>query len=85
VVSFTVKGGLEAASRFIDALTIPQIATSLGGTETLISQPALMAYYELSQQERLALGIRDNLVRLSLGVEDCADLTADLDQALRRA
>ena len=85
VVSFTVKGGLEAASRFIDALRIPQIATSLGGTESLVSQPTLMAYYELSRQERLALGIRDNLVRLALGVEDCADLIADLDQALCRA
>ena len=77
-----VAGGLDDASRFIDALTIPLIAASLGGVETLVEQPALMSYYELSTDERLAVGIKDNLVRLSLGIEDAADLIADLDQAL---
>ncbi len=82
MVSFTVKGDLDATSRFVDALTIPQIATSFGGAETLVSQPAVMSYYELSSEERQALGIRDNLVRLALGIEDVADLIADLEQAL---
>jgi cystathionine gamma-synthase len=50
--------------------------------ETLVEQPALMSYYELSGEERAGLGIRDNLVRLSLGIEDAADLLADLDQGL---
>jgi len=83
VVSFTVKGDLEITSRFIDRLQIPQLATSLGGVESLVSQPALMSYFELSTEERLAVGIRDNLVRLALGIEDTADLLADLEQALQ--
>jgi cystathionine gamma-synthase len=82
VVSFEIDGSLEDTSRFIDALTIPLIAASLGGVETLVEQPALMSYYELSSEERLAVGIKDNLVRLSLGIEDTADLIADLGQAL---
>lgn len=82
VVSFTVRGSLEETSRFIDSLEIIQLATSLGGTESLIIQPALMSYYELDSEERLALGIPDNLVRLSLGIEDSDDLIGDLAQAL---
>jgi cystathionine gamma-synthase len=82
VVSFEIEGGLEATSHFIDALRIPIIAASLGGVETLVEQPALMSFYELSTEERLAVGIKDNLVRLSLGVEDAEDLIADLARAL---
>jgi cystathionine gamma-synthase len=82
VVSFTVKGDLETTSRFIDALQIPLIAASFGGVESLVEQPALMSFYELSTEERLAVGISDNLVRLSLGIEDAEDLIADMDQAL---
>jgi len=82
VVSFEVAGGLEETSAFIDALRLPIIAPSLGGVETLVEQPALMSYYELSSAERAALGIKDNLVRLSIGIEDAEDLLADLSQAL---
>ena len=84
VVSFEIAGSLADTSRFIDALEIPLIAPSLGGCETLVEQPALMSYYELSTEERLAVGIKDNLVRLALGVEDADDLIADLEQALAR-
>ncbi|GAB4535000.1 MAG: PLP-dependent aspartate aminotransferase family protein [Anaerolineales bacterium] len=84
VVSFTLHGDLERTSRFVDAVTIPLIAASLGGVESLIEQPALMSFYELSSEERLTLGIPDTLVRLSLGIEDTADLIADLAQALER-
>jgi cystathionine gamma-synthase len=83
VVSFTINGDLDAPSSFIDALEVPFIAASFGGVETLIEQPALMSFYELSPEERLAVGIPGNLVRLSLGIEDVDDLIADLDQALR--
>jgi cystathionine gamma-synthase len=83
VVSFEIDGTLEQTSRFVDALKIPLIAASLGGVETLVEQPALMSYYELSTEERLAVGIKDNLVRLSLGIEDATDLVADLAQALQ--
>ncbi len=82
VVSFEIDGDLETTSRFVDAVRLPVIAASLGGVETLIEQPALMSYYELSSEERLAIGIKDNLVRLSLGIEDADDLIADLEQAL---
>ena len=84
MVSFTVKGGLDDTSRFIDALQIPLMAASLGGVETLVEQPALMSFFELSTEERLAVGIRENLVRLALGIEDTVDLIADLDQALAK-
>ncbi|HSF34118.1 MAG TPA: aminotransferase class I/II-fold pyridoxal phosphate-dependent enzyme [Candidatus Tectomicrobia bacterium] len=84
VVSFEIDGDMQTTSAFIDRLTIPYIAPSLGGVETLIEQPALMSYYEMTPEDRAAIGIADELVRLSLGVEDADDLIADLDQALSR-
>jgi cystathionine gamma-synthase len=85
VVSFEVRGDLDAASRVVDACTIPYIAASLGGVESLIEQPAIMSFYELSTEERLQVGIRDNLIRYAVGIEDVDDLIADLAQALDRA
>ena len=82
VVSFTVHGDGETTERVIDALKIPLLAVSLGGTESLVSQPAIISYFELSRSEREALGIPDNLIRYSVGIEDVEDLIADLDQAL---
>jgi cystathionine gamma-synthase len=82
VVSFEVRGDLEATGHFIDKLDIPYIAPSLGGVDSLIEQPALMSYFEKTTEERLALGIKDNLVRFAIGVEDCDDIIADLKQAL---
>ena len=82
VISVLVKGDLDRTSRFVDACRLAQIAPSLGGVETLIEQPALMSFYELSTPEREAIGIRNNLVRLAVGIEDCDDIIADLDQAL---
>jgi cystathionine gamma-synthase len=82
VVSFELRGDLDATSRVVDALEIPQIAPSLGGVESLVEQPALMSFFELSGEERLAIGIKDNLIRLSVGLEDPDDLLADLESAL---
>jgi cystathionine gamma-synthase len=82
VVSFEIDGDLQTTSRFIDRLHIPFIAPSLGGVETLIEQPALMSYFEMTSEDRAAIGIADELVRLSLGVEDVDDLIGDLNQAL---
>jgi cystathionine gamma-synthase len=82
VVSFEIDGDMKLTSAFIDRLHIPYIAPSLGGVETLIEQPALMSYYEMTPEDRAAIGITDELVRLSLGVEDADDLIADLNQAL---
>ena len=87
VVSFEIapiegEAVVDTTSRFIDAMTIPYIAPSLGGVESLIEQPAYMSFYELSTEERLAIGIKDNLVRFAIGIEDTADILADLEQAL---
>lgn len=82
VVSFEVKGDLHTTGQFVDALNIPYIAPSLGGVESLIEQPAIMSYYDKSPEERLALGIKDNLVRFAVGIEDAKDIIADLEQAL---
>jgi cystathionine gamma-synthase len=85
VISFEIAGDLEATSRVVDACRIPQIAPSLGGVESLIEQPALMSFYELTSEERLMVGIKDNLIRYSVGIEDSEDLIADLAAALERA
>lgn len=82
VVSFEVAGSLEDTSLFIDRCRIPYIAPSLGGVESLIEQPALVSFYELTTEERLKVGIKDNLVRFAIGVEDTDDIITDLDQAL---
>lgn len=82
VVSFLVKGDGQRTGRFVDACRVAAIAPSLGGVETLIEQPALMSYYEMSPEERVAVGIPDNLVRLAVGIESSDDLLDDLAQAL---
>ena len=84
VVSFEVDGDMETTIRFIDQVKIPYIAPSLGGVESLIEQPAIMSFYEMSKEERLAIGIKDELVRYSAGIENAEDLIADLDQALAK-
>lgn len=84
VVSFEVDGDLERTGAFIDALHIPYVGPSLGGVESIIEQPALMSHFTLDQEERLEIGIKDELVRYAMGIEDAADLIADLEQALER-
>ena len=82
VVSFVVKGGLDAGSRVVDACRLATLGPSLGGTETLIEQPALMSFYELTPEQRAAIGIQEGLIRFSVGVEALGDIQADLAQAL---
>ena len=84
VISFEVAGDIKATSDFIDRLRIPYIAPSLGGTESLVEQPAYFSYYDLSSEERLAIGIKDNLVRFALGIEDPEDIIADLEASLEK-
>ncbi|MCK6579582.1 MAG: PLP-dependent aspartate aminotransferase family protein [Anaerolineae bacterium] len=83
VVTFEVRGDLEATAGFIDRLKLPRLAASLGGVESLIQQPTIMSHFDKSPEERAALGIKDNLVRFSVGIEDADDLIADLDAALQ--
>lgn len=80
--SLYLKGGEAEAFRFLDALRIAKLAVSLGGTETLASHPAAMTHLSVPDERKAALAITDNLVRISIGVEDADDLIADFEQAL---
>ena len=80
--SVFIKGGEAESFRFLDNLKIAKLAVSLGGTETLASHPAAMTHISVSDERKAALGITDNLVRISIGVEDADDLIADFAQAL---
>ena len=84
MISFELKGGTEAGRILMDNVHLAGLAVSLGGVETLISHPASMTHASMPREARLAAGISDGLVRLSIGIEDVADILADLDQALRR-
>lgn len=83
VISFDINGDLDDAKRFLDKLKLCYIAPSLGGVETLITHPALVSYYSITREERYALGITDSLLRLAVGIENPADIIADLNQALQ--
>ena len=80
--SLLLKGGEAECFRFLDALKIAKLAVSLGGTETLASHPASMTHLSVAEGRRAELGISDNLVRISIGIEDADDLIADFKQAL---
>ncbi|KAH8960198.1 hypothetical protein BDL97_06G120000 [Sphagnum fallax] len=82
VVSFEIVGDLETTSRFIDGLRIPYIAPSLGGCESLVEQPTIISYWDQTPEERAKLGIKDNLVRFSCGIEDSEDIFHDIMQSL---
>ncbi len=82
VVSFEVKGGKEAAWRFIDATRVISITTNLGDTKTTIAHPATTSHGRLSPQERASAGIRDSLIRVAVGLEDLVDLKTDLARGL---
>ena len=82
LVTFLVKqADWKETARIVDAVTVPRIAPSLGGVESLIEQPLVMSYYECTPQERRQFGIPDNMIRLSCGIENSDDLIQDLTQA----
>ena len=83
MLSIRLAGGFEAAKRFCERLQLFTLAESLGGVESLVNHPAVMTHASIPPERRAALGIGDELVRLSVGIEDLADLRADLDNALR--
>ena len=82
IISVVLKGGLEAATRLCENTRLFTLAESLGGVESLINHPAVMTHASIPPERRDVLGISDGLVRLSVGVEDVADLRADLELAL---
>ena len=84
VLSFDLAGGVESARRFLEAVSLAQMATSLGGPETLVTSPALTTHAGLGPDELLAAGITPGLIRVSVGLEHEDDLIADFEQALTR-
>ena len=82
VMSFELKGGLEAGKQFINRLQMCVRAISLGTVDTLVSHPASMSHFGIPREERLKYGITDGLIRLSVGIENIEDILNDLDQAL---
>jgi len=82
VLAFEVDGDRAATVRVVEALELAYLAPSLGGVETLVSQPSMTSHYFLAPEERARQGISDSLVRMALGIEDAADLIRDLDRAL---
>jgi cystathionine gamma-lyase len=83
IISAEVKRGLRAARRMLERCKLFSLAESLGGVESLIEHPAIMTHASVPPANRKRLGISDGLIRLSVGVEDVADLRAELDAALR--
>ncbi len=84
VVTFDIKGNLNDAKRFLDALKLCYIGPSLGGVETLITHPALVSYYDYTRKERYKLGLTDTLFRLAVGIEDVEDIIRDLKRGLNQ-
>ncbi len=84
MVTMVLKGGLSAATTFLENVEIFSLAESLGGVESLIEHPAIMTHASIPADKRAALGIDDGLVRLSVGIEDLDDLQSDLTQALEK-
>src|SRR5260370_33220886 len=82
MLAFDVKGGLPAARRFCDRVQLFLLAASLGGVESLVVLPAYTSHYNMSDEELLRAGVTPGTVRVSIGVEDSADLIAELRQAL---
>jgi O-succinylhomoserine sulfhydrylase len=85
MVAFEVKGDKEAAFRFMNALQIVKISNNLGDAKSLVTHPATTTHQRLTPEARAELGIFDNSVRLSIGLEDVRDLMADLEQSLAAA
>jgi cystathionine beta-lyase/cystathionine gamma-synthase len=83
VLSFEIKGGVDAAERFMQRARLPIVAPSLGGVETLMTRPATTSHSGMSPEDRARLGITDSLVRVSVGIESTEEIIEDFDQALR--
>jgi cystathionine gamma-lyase len=82
MLALVIRGGDDAALRVVNRLRVLRAAPSLGGVESLVSMPRYTSHASLSREERITLGVDDGFIRLSLGIEDAADLIADLEQAL---
>jgi cystathionine gamma-lyase len=79
MISFTIKGGMKEASKFLSSLKVFTLAESLGGVESLIEHPAVMTHGSVPKEHREKLGISDSFIRISVGIEDLDDLIADVE------
>jgi cystathionine gamma-lyase len=85
MITFFLKGGIDESRRFLENVKLFALAESLGGVESLVDHPAIMTHASIPKAVREQLGIHDNLIRLSVGIEDCDDLIADLERAFSKA
>ena len=84
VLSFNLKGGFKAVSKFLPALKYAYMAANLGQVETVVGPPATTSHVELTDEERAATGISEGLIRYAVGIEDIDDLIGDIKQALNK-
>ncbi len=84
MITFFLKGGIAESRRFLENVKLFALAESLGGVESLVDHPAIMTHASIPKEVREQLGIHDNLIRLSVGIEDCDDLIADLERAFSK-
>jgi len=82
IVAFEIKGGIEAGRKFLDAIKMCSLSANLGDTRTIVTHPSSTTHGRLSEEDRLEVGITNGLVRVSVGLENVADVIADLEQAL---
>ena len=82
MISFTVKGNFDLVKRITSSFKVFTLAESLGGVESLVNHPATMTHASIPKEERDKIGITDNLIRLSVGIEDISDLVDDIEQAI---
>jgi len=85
VVTFTIDGGIEPGRQFLNALEMCSLTANLGDTRTIVTHPASTTHAKLSEEERRAVGITPGLLRISVGLEDPADIRSDLERALGKA
>jgi methionine-gamma-lyase len=85
MVSVDIRGGEREAFRFLNALRLMKLAVSLGGTESLAEHPYSMTHADVAPEEKRAVGVTEQMIRLSIGIEHPDDLMGDLEQALHQA
>jgi cystathionine gamma-lyase len=85
MLTFFIQGGLEQARRFLETVELFTLAESLGGVESLIEHPAIMTHASIPRDVRESIGLTDNLIRISAGIEGIDDLIEDLENALSKA
>ena len=84
MISFELKGGYDSGVKLMESLRLITLAISLGNVDSLVQHPASMTHGPVPREERLKSGLTDGLVRFSVGIENCDDIIADLDQALEQ-